>query len=237
MAERFASIPTLARTCLRDAMATPLSTVFAGSADALRRRRDTFDGALAPLRQVVLGTTVIGRGDGAPPRYRATVVGHLADVTGLALDAHPAPASALQHSDDLAALSSAAVELSRPLLKLASDLRLLGSGPQGGFGEVVLPHVIDGSSFFAGKSNPVVPETVIQACLQVRGLDHTVQLAADRAELYLNVHDGLMALGVLDELALLTRSFELMDRFVLADLAADEARCHELAAFAAPTKR
>ena len=236
VAERFASVPTLARTCLRDAMATPLSTVFAGSADALARRRDAVVTTLPPLRQVVLGTTVIGRGDGAPAGYRDAVVGRLDELTGAGLEPHPAPASALQHGDDLAALSSAVVQLSRPLLKLASDLRLLASGPRGGFGEIVLPHVVDGSSFFAGKSNPVVPETVIQACLQVRGLDHTVQLAADRAELYLHVHDGLMALDVADALALLTRSFVLMDRFVLADLAADEDRCLALAAFAAPTK-
>jgi len=111
------------------------------------------------------------------------------------------------------------------------------AGPRGGFGEVVLPHVMEGSSFFAGKSNPVVPETVIQACLQIRGLDYTVQLATDRAELYLHVFDGLAAVNVIDEIALLTRSFELLSTAVLAELAADEGRCHELAAFAAPTKQ
>ena len=237
VANRFEAIPTLARTCLRDAMATPLSTVFAGAAHALERRRAALVATMEPLHEVVLGSTVIGRGDGAPASYRAVVVGHLADVTGLALVAHPSPASALQHGDDVAAVSSAVVQLSRPLLKLASDLRLLGSGPRGGFGEVVLPHVMDGSSFFADKSNPVIPETVVQACLQIRGLDHTVQLATDRAELYLHVFDGLAAVNVIDEMALLTRSFELLSTAVLAELAADEGRCHELAAFAAPTKQ
>ena len=237
VADRFAAIPTLARTCLRDAMATPLSTVFAGAADALERRGAALAIAMEPLQQVVPGSTVIGRGDGAPASYRAAVVGHLAEVTGLAVVAHPSPASALQHGDDLAAVSSAVIHLSQPLLKLATDLRLLGSGPRGGFGEVVLPHVMEGSSFFAGKSNPVVPETVIQACLQIRGLDYTVQLATDRAELYLQVFDGLAAVDVIDEVALLTRSFELLSTAVLAGLAADEARCHELAAFAAPTKQ
>ncbi|HEY5155070.1 MAG TPA: lyase family protein [Acidimicrobiales bacterium] len=236
VAARFESIPTLARTCLRDAMVTPLSTIFSGSADALDRRREALATAVTPLHQVVMGATVIGSGDGAPPAYRAAVVSHLASVTGLALEPHGAPASALQHGDDLAALSAAVVQLSRPLLKLATDLRLLGSGPEGGFGELVLPHVMDGSSFFAGKSNPVVPETVIQACLQIRGLDHTVQLAADRAELYLQVFDGLIAVDVLDEIALLTRCFGLLDRLVLTDLVADEARCRQLASFAAPTK-
>jgi len=128
VADRFEAIPTLARTCLRDAMATPLSTVFAGAADALERRGAALGTAMEPLHEVVLGSTVIGRGEGAPASYRAAVVDHLTDVTGLALVAHPSPASALQHGDDLAAVSSAVVHLSQPLLKLATDLRLLGSG-------------------------------------------------------------------------------------------------------------
>jgi len=229
VAERFSTVPTLARTCLRDGLVAPLSTVFAGSAEALVRRCDALVGTLEPLNQVVLGSTVIGRGDGAPPAYRELVVERLARETGIPLRPHPTPSSALQHGDDLVAVSSAVAQISHPLLKLAADLRLLGSGPVGGFGEIVLPDVLDGSSFFAGKSNPVVPETVIQACLQVHGLDHTVQLAAGRAELYLQVLDGLVTVNVLDSLALLATAADRLDRYVLRDLRADVARCTELA--------
>ena len=233
-ADRLEPITTLARTCLQDAVAAPLSTVFEGSAEAIARRTAARAAALAPLQQVVLGATVIGRGDHADPAYRGVVVEHLAEVTGRPLTRHPGPAGALQHGDDLVAVSSAVAQLAHPLLKLAADLRLLASGPDGGFGEVVLPDVLDGSSFFRGKRNPVVAETLIQACIQVHGLDHAVQLAAGRAELYLQVLDGLVTIDVLDELDLLASAVDRFDRFVLADLEADPRRCGELADLATP---
>jgi aspartate ammonia-lyase len=116
--------------------------------------------------------------------------------------------------------------------KLGADLRLLASGPRGGFGEIDLPHVLDGSSFFTGKQNPVVLETLIQACLQVQGYDHTAQLAAGRAELYLQVHDGLVAVNVLDGLALVTAAVDRADRYAIQGLRADEDRCRWLAGLA-----
>jgi aspartate ammonia-lyase len=230
IAERFESVTTLARTCLQDALPAPLSTVFGGAAAAISRRSTALAETLDPLHEVVLGTTVIGRGDHASDRYRSIVVDHLAGETGRPLRPHPTPASALQHGDDLVAVSAAVTQLAYPLLKLATDLRLLGSGPVGGFGEIVMPHVLDGSSFFGNKHNPVVAETVVQACLQVQGLDHTVQLAAGRAELYLQVLDGLVTVDVLDEISLLTEAIDRLDRFALHDLQADVERTAQLAA-------
>ena len=232
VAAELADIPTLARTCLQDATTAPLSTVLSGSADALSRRSGALRTTLGPLHDVVLGTTVIGLGTGAPLAYRTAVVAHLADVAGMALRPHRTPPSALQHGDDLASASASLAQLSQVLLKLGADLRLLASGPRGGFGELELPPVIDGSSFFSGKQNPVVPESLIQACLQVQGLDHTVQLAAGRAELYLQVHDGLVALNLLDGLALLTAAVDRTDRFAVRGLTADEDRCRELSLLA-----
>lgn len=230
VADRFDSVTTLARTCLQDALAAPLSTIFRGAAEAIGRRSAAMVGALTPLHDVVIGTTVIGRGDHAGAAYRSAVVDHLAFETGRPLRAHPNPASALQHGDDLVAVSAAVTQLTYPLLKLAADLRLLGSGPAGGFGEIVMGSVLDGSSFFANKRNPVVAETMMQACLQVQGLDHTVHLAAGRAELYLQVFDGLVTVDLLDEIELLTQAIDRLDRFALHDLQADVERCAELAA-------
>ena len=229
VAAELAGTPTLARTCLQDATTAPVSTVLTGSADAVHRRSSALRTTLGPLHDVVLGTTVIGLGTGAPLAYRRAVVTHLADVTGMPLRPHPTPPSALQHGDDLAAVSAAVAQLSRVLLKLGADLRLLASGPRGGFGELELPAVLDGSSFFAGKQNPVVPESLIQACLQVQGHDHTVQLASGRAELYLQVHDGLVAVNLLDSLALLRSAVDRTERFAIQGLTADEDRCRELA--------
>ena len=122
VAAELADIPTLARTCLQDATTAPLSTVLDGSADAIHRRSGALRTTLGPLHDVVLGTTVIGLGTGAPSGYRTCVVAQLADVAGMALRPHPTAPSALQHGDDLAVVSASVAQLSLVLLKL-------GSGP------------------------------------------------------------------------------------------------------------
>lgn len=235
-AERFGDVPTLARTCLQDALAVPARLLFDGSRDALARRRGVLVAAAAPLREVVLGATVVGDGTGAPTAYRAAVVGRLAERTGLALVASPAPASALQHGDDLLDVSAAVVGLSMVAAKLAADLRLLSSGPVGGFGEVRLPDVLEGSAFFATKRNPVVAETAVQAAAVVAGADAAVRAAIGRAELHLAGYDLTAAIAVLDATTALARALDALARHAIAGLELDEARCRALAASAAPVK-
>jgi aspartate ammonia-lyase len=228
-ATAWAGVPTLARTCLQDAMPTTVDVLFGGHATALARRAAALRDALAALDRVVLGATVIGDGRGAPPAYRAAVVPALAALVGRPLAPHPHPADALQHGDDLAAVSAALALLAQALLKLAQDLRLLASGPRGGFAELRLPHVQAGSSFFAGKSNPVVPESVIQCACQVLGADRAVQAAAERAELHLQVFDAVAAVNVLDALDMLAAAVDRLEARCLRGLELDAARCRALA--------
>ena len=235
-AGRFDGVETLARTCLQDGLAVPARLLFDGAAAAAERRRTRLCSALESLNQVVLGATVIGTGTGAAPAYRAAVVGVLSVVTGRPLTAHAQPASALQYGDDLADVSGSLVGLAAVLAKLAQDLRLLSSGPAGGFGELRLPKVMDGSSFFIDKNNPVVPETMIQAALAVNGLDATVRAAAGRAELHLHGYDLTAAVALMDALAMLTRAVNLLRLHALAELTLDEDRCAQLAEFATAHK-
>ena len=129
----------------------------------------------------------------------------------------------------LAPLSAQLALLAEALLKVAQDLRLLASGPSGGFAELTLPHVQSGSSFFAGKVNPVVAETVMQCAVQVLGCDRAVHAACARAELHLNVFDGLAAVNVLDALDMLAVALERFESRCLRGLEVNEARCRELA--------
>jgi aspartate ammonia-lyase len=221
--------PTLARTCLRDALAVPASLLPRGHAALLARRLRDLETAAAPLVRVSLGGTAVGTGAGAPAAYRRRVVALLAEGTGLPLKAHPSRADALQNGDDVAALSSRLALLADAVAKLAQDLRLLSSGPAGGFGELLLPPVQPGSSFFAGKWNPLLPESAIQCALQVRGLDHAVQLASQRAELHLHVFDGLAGWNVLDAMGMLTAALQRLEARCLRGLRLDAARCAELA--------
>jgi aspartate ammonia-lyase len=228
-AAALATVPTLARTCLQDAMPTTVDVLLGGHASALARRAAALRTALEPLDQVVLGATVIGTGAGATDAYRALVVERLAALVGRPLTRHAQPADALQHGDDLVAVSAALAQLAHALLKLAQDLRLLSSGPRGGFGELRLPHVQAGSSFFGDKSNPVIAESVIQCACQVIGADRAVQAAAERAELHLHVFDAVAVVNVLDALGMLAGAVERFDTRCLRGLAVDVARCREVA--------
>src|SRR6202023_4330449 len=103
---------------------------------------------------------------------------------------------AAQNIDDVAAVSAQLGILAEVLIKVAQDLRLLSSGPEGGFGEITLPAVQEGSSFFPGKINPVIPETMLQCCFQVLGCERVARVALERGELNLNVFEGAVAINV-----------------------------------------
>ena len=225
-------VTTLGRTCLQDALAVPANLLFEGAAAALTRRRIGLASVIEPLAGVTLGGTVVGTGAGAPERYRERVVPHLCAVTGRNLFLHPHRGSALQHSDDLVAVAGALVGIASVAAKLAQDLRLLGSGPNGGFGEVLVPHVMEGSSFFGDKRNPVVAETVLAVAAQVHGHDAAVRAAAMRAELHLQVFDHVAVVNVLDATQLLEGALERFDRLCLRTLLVDADRAEALAAAA-----
>lgn len=227
-AERCHSVTTLARTCLQDAMPVTLSALFEGYAALVERRTDKLRRAMSHLSAINLGGTVIGSGDGSTPAYRDVVVAELSSVVGRPLQRRESLYDAAQNSDDLVDVVDAAVSLSDALLKLARDLRLLASGPDGGFGEIELPAIIEGSSFFAGKINPVVPETVMQAVFQVQGLAHAAKLAASHRELYLNVFEGQTALNAIDIFGILGKAIVTLTNDAVNGLAPRPSRCAQL---------
>jgi len=233
-AKAFAPITTLARTCLQDAMPASLGLLFGGYAALLERRTAALAHAIDALHAVALGGTVIGTGDGASPRYRERIIPILGEIAARPLRPRTDPADALQNSDDVAAVSAQLALLAQALIKIAQDLRLLSSGPAGGFGELTVPAVQAGSSFFAGKVNPVIPETLLQCAFQVLGCDRAVQAACEHAELYLNVFDGLAAVNVLDAIDMLTRAIDRFTTHCVRDIRANEERCRALAGLGRP---
>jgi len=231
-AEQFRKIPTLARTCLQDASAVSLGELFGGYAAAIARRTGELDRAVAMLRKVNLGGTVIGDGSGAPVAYRRAIVGHLNSLTKHRLSPRENLFDAAQNIDDIGAVSAQLGMLAEVLIKVAQDLRLLSSGPDGGFGEITLPAVQEGSSFFPGKINPVIPETLLQCCFQVLGCERSARLALERGELNLNVFEGAAAINVMDAMAMLARAVATFTESCMRGIVANEVRCRELAAIA-----
>lgn len=221
---------TIARTCLQDAQPTSLGEFLSGHAAALERRSAKLARGVRELRRVNLGGTVIGSGSGAPAAYRRVIVRCLREVTGLDLIARKNLFDAAQNIDDLGAVAAELGMLAEVLIKLAQDLRLLASGPDGGFGEITLPAVQEGSSFFPGKINPAVPETMLQCCFQVLGYERAARLALERGELNLNVFEGAAAINLLDAIAILARAVALFTSRCVSGIRANEDRCGELAA-------
>ncbi len=226
----FRNVVTIARTCLQAASPVGLGTLLGSYAAAIARRTAEIDRAVAALRMINLGGTVIGSGEGAPAAYRRAILKHLRDATGLRLIHRPNLYDAAQNIDDLGSVAAALGLLAEVLIKIAQDLRLLSSGPECGFGEIRLPAVQQGSSFFADKINPVVPETLIQCCFMVLGCERAARLALERGELNLNVFEGAAVIPILDALAMLARAVTSFTDLCVKGITANEERCRQLAA-------
>ncbi len=228
-AGEFQDVTTIARTCLQDGMRVQLGESFRGYSQVINRRLLSLEEAVTKLHSINLGGTVIGSGVGAPKAYRDTVISKLCEVSGFKLSHRENLYDAAQNIDDLARVSSELRILASCLLKLAKDLRLLSSGPEAGFAEIQLPAVQAGSSFFPGKVNPVIPETLIQCCFQVIGCDHVVQSTLEHGELGLNVFEGAAGANILDAMVMLEKALNTFTEKCIKGTEANRKRCEELA--------
>jgi aspartate ammonia-lyase len=208
----------LGRTCLQDALPLPVSAYHGGQAAALRRNAGGIAAALEPLRAVPIGATAVGTGLGTPQGYRPLVVEILARRTGEPLRPADDLFDALAHLDGLFAAAAAAAAAAMTLAKIAADLRLLASGPVGGIAEVRLPAVQVGSSIMPGKTNPVIPEHVMQLSYEIRGSLHVVESAVAAGELDLNVMEPVIARHLLESFERLALAADVLETRCLAGL-------------------
>jgi aspartate ammonia-lyase len=202
--DEFALIPKTGRTHLMDAIPIMLGDEFhaysaavARAAGRIRERRDD-------LREVAIGGTATGNGANTPPEYRGKVIFSLCSLTGL--DLMPARNSfeALQSLSLMGAFSGSLKEFSLELIRIANDIRLLGSGPVSGFGEITLPAVQPGSSIMPGKVNPVMAECADMIAFQIIGNDTAVSMAVQAGQLELNVMGPVIVHNILQSVSLLT---------------------------------
>ena len=195
------------RTHLQDAMPIRLGQEFAGWAGSLERGVRRVREAADYLLDLGIGGTAVGTGVNAEPVYAERMVDELRRLTRLPLRAGADRVQLMQSMGDPAGLSAAWRTLALDLGKIASDLRLLASGPRTGFDELRLPAVQPGSSIMPGKVNPSIPEMVNQVVFQVIGHDATIAAAAEHGQLELNVmmpviaHNLLAALDILGHAA------------------------------------
>ena len=232
-----AAVVKVGRTQLQDAVLTTLGREMSAYAEAFSRDRWRIYKCQERLRVVNLGGTAIGTGLAAPRAYIFAVVDTLREITGLGLARAENLVDATQNADVFVEVSGILKACAVNLLKVTGDLRLLSSGPQGGFGEVRLPPRQAGSSIMPAKVNPVIPEAVSQAALRVMAHDQELSQACALGNLELNAFLPLVADALLSSLDLLTGAARILRTHCVAGLTPDVERCraHVAATTAAAT--
>jgi aspartate ammonia-lyase len=224
----FAAVVKLGRTELRDAVPITLGREFGAWATALGRDRWRIAKCAERIRETNLGGTVVGTGLAAPRSYIFLAIEKLREVTRLNVSRAENMVDATQNLDAFAEVSGILRAHAVTLSKMARDLRLMGSGPEGGLGEIELPAIQPGSSIMPGKVNPVMPEMVQQVAYRVMAHDQEVCQVAMHGELELNAFLPLLADALLEMLSLLERADVLFADFCISGIRANSVRCREL---------
>jgi aspartate ammonia-lyase len=224
----FADVVKLGRTQLRDAVPITLGREFGAYAGAISRDRWRVFKCQERLRVVNIGATAVGTGIAAPRKYIFLVIEKLRQGTGLGVSRAEDLVEATQNNDPFIEVSGMLRAHAANLLKIARDLRLLSSGPQGGLGEIELPAIQPGSSVMPGKVNPVIPEMVMQVGFRVMALDQEINLAVMSGELELNAFLPLIADALLTSLHLLEQTDRAFAQKCINGIIADPLRCREL---------
>ena len=224
-AEAFRLVPKIGRTHLQDAVPMTLGDSFSGFARQVELGVERILAVLPRLAELALGGTAVGTGINTHPQFAAEVIAAIAAHTGIAFREAANHFEAQAAQDAIVEASGALKTVSVSLIKISNDIRMLGSGPRCGIGELRLPALQPGSSIMPGKVNPVIPEAVIQAAYQVIGNDTTICLAGQSGLFELNVTLPLLAHNILQSIRLLAGSAAMLADKCIHGLSADEARC------------
>jgi fumarate hydratase class II len=209
-AEEFGDVIKSGRTHLMDAVPVTLGQEFAGYAAQVREGAARVRDTRKRLGQIPLGGTAVGTGMNTHREFAERVRALLVEATGLQISA-PADAFESQAArDGLVEASGALKVVAVSLTKIANDLRLMGSGPRAGLGEIFLPELQKGSSIMPGKVNPVIPEVVTQVAAQVIGNDQAITVGGMQGHFELNVFVPLMARNLLQSIKLLASASRLL---------------------------
>ena len=205
-AEEFMPIIKTGRTHLQDATPVRLGQEFLGHAGQIQRGIERSNHALKELAEVALGGTAVGTGVNTHPEFATKVCKRLSRSLGVEIKETENHFQAQSTLDNVVESSGSMKTIAVSLMKIANDIRWMGSGPRGGFGEIELPEVQPGSSIMPGKINPVIPESVCQVSAQVIGNDATVSIAGQSGNFEINVMMPVAAYNFLQSIELLARA-------------------------------
>jgi fumarate hydratase class II len=179
---------------------------------------------LPGLFEIALGGTAVGTGLNSHPEFADRVAARIAELTGLPFVSAPNKFAALAGQEGTVFASGALRTLATTLMKVANDIRWLGSGPRAGLGELRLPENEPGSSIMPGKVNPTQSEALTMVCVQVMGYDAAIGIAGSQGNFELNVFKPVIAHDLLHSIELLADSSRSFREFCVDGLEADRAR-------------
>jgi aspartate ammonia-lyase len=227
-AREFDGIVKTARTHLQDAVPIRMGQEFSGYAAAIEKAIERIRDAGTALEEMNLGGTAAGTGINAEPQYIDGVIQHLTDLTGFDLRKGENFFRLTQSGADMAHFSSAVRNAAVEISRIASDFRLLASGPRSAIAEIILPPVQPGSSIMPGKVNPSMAEMMNMVCFQVIGCDEVCSLSAHGGQLDLNVFWPLFGFNLPFSMTILANGVTAFTERLVEGIQVDEERCREL---------
>jgi fumarate hydratase class II len=226
-AEQFKSIVKIGRTHLQDATPLTLGQEMGGWASLLERDIARIKAAVDGLYDLAIGGTAVGTGLNTHPEFAERASAMIAKLTGLPFRSHPNKFAALSAHDELVFASGAIETLSVSLMKIANDVRWLGSGPRCGLEELILPENEPGSSIMPGKVNPTQSEAMTMVAVQVHGNHSAIAFAGSQGNFELNVFKPVMIHNFVHSVRLLSDTCRMFVEFCVQGLEANLKRIHE----------
>ncbi len=220
----FAGLVKIGRTHLMDATPLTLGQEFGGYATQVRKSVEAIEASLPHLAELALGGTAVGTGLNAPAGFAERVAAVIAELTGHPFRTADDKFEALSANDAVVEASGALKRAAVALMAVANNIRLLGSGPRSGLGEIRLPENEPGSSIMPGKVNPTQAEALTMVCAQVMGNDVAVAVAGSSGHLQLNVFKPVMIYNLLTSAQLLADACESFRVNCVEGIEADERR-------------
>ena len=224
----FKDIIKIGRTHTMDATPLTLAQEFSGYEHQIKMAIKRVKAALPHIYELAQGGTAVGTGLNTPNGWGEMVAENIAKITGLPFVTAPNKFEALAAHDAMVEMSGALKTSAASLFKIANDIRLLGSGPRCGLGELVLPENEPGSSIMPGKVNPTQCEALTQVCAHVMGNDAAVGFAGSQGHFELNVYKPMIAYNVLQSIQLLGDAAKNFAEKCVLGISADKGRIEKL---------
>jgi len=227
-AQEFAEVIKIGRTHLMDATPLSLGQEFSGYAHQVAKAAIRAEECIDRLEELAIGGTAVGTGLNSHPEFAKKVCAILAEETGIGFREAENHFEAQGARDDCVEVAGLLTTIAASLTKIANDIRLLGSGPRSGLGEISLPPTQPGSSIMPGKVNPVMSEMLVQVGLYVMGLSNTVAMAGRDGHFELNVTIPLMAHCLHESVTCLSNGAQTFAEQCVNGITANEETCREL---------